>query len=172
MDVNDLIKLSEEATQASYNTINDLHEQVKGYKEVLDYSSKGTQGLVSALDRQSRDRTSRIRLSIVVGAIAIILGVLALWNSSSIGVGFHQTFLIAAGGALITFCLVELILDKIIEIPSREAKKHRELVDIYRSHNQKVADLTQNLLEGTKETDARLDELLPRMKKVAFPNEP
>jgi hypothetical protein len=169
---NDLIKLSQDIMQVSYNEINGLREQVKGYKKALDDSSTAAQELVSAIDEQLKDRASRIRLSIAVGALAIIAGVLALWGSSSIKSGFFQMLLIAAGGALITFCLVELILDKIIEIPSREAGKQQKLVDIYKSQSTGMANINKDLLKKTNEHDAEIDKLLPELKKIAFPNQP
>jgi hypothetical protein len=107
----------------------------------------------------------------VVGVIAIIAGVLALWGSSSIKAGFFQMLLIATGGALITFCLVELILDKIIEIPSREAGRQRKLVDIYKSQSKEMANINKDLLKRTNEYDAEIDKLLPELKKIAFPNQ-
>ena len=80
--------------------------------------------------------------------------------------------LIAAGGALITFCLVELILDKIIEIPSREAGKQQKLVEIYKSQSAGMANINKDLLKKTNEHDAEIDKLLPELKKIAFPNQP
>jgi hypothetical protein len=167
----DLIKLSKDIMQVSYKEINGLREQVEGYKKALDDSSTAAQELVSAIDEQLKERASRIRLSIVVGVIAIIAGVLALWGSSSIKAGFFQMLLIATGGALITFCLVELILDKIIEIPSREAGRQRKLVDIYKSQSKEMANINKDLLKRTNEYDAEIDKLLPELKKIAFPNQ-
>jgi len=169
---NDLIKLSQDIMQVSYKEINGLREQVKGYKKALDDSSTAAQELVSAIDEQLKNRASRIRLSIAVGALAIIAGVLALWGGSSIRSGFFQMLLIAAGGALITFCLVELILDKIIEIPSREAGKQQKLVEIYKSQSAGMANINKDLLKKTNEHDAEIDKLLPELKKIAFPNQP
>ena len=173
MDDNDLAKLIDSTLRASYETISNLREQVKGYKEILENSSNvEAQHLISGMEEGLKARKGRIGLSLVVGAVALAGGIAALWNSSSVGTGFHQTLLIAVGGALITFCLVELILDKVIEIPGKEARKLEKLLDDFKSDNQKQedrkAELIQQLLVDTEETDARLDELLPQLRKATF----
>jgi len=122
-DNDDVVALLNRAMQSHYGTVELPHKQGESYQALIDYYLNGIQDQISSMDKQLKDRTSRIRLTTVVGAIAIIAGVLALWDSSSIGAGFHQTLLIATGGALITFCLVELILDKIVEIPSKKQRR-------------------------------------------------
>jgi hypothetical protein len=171
VDYNDPAKILQSTNQAYYELISMLRERLESYKVALDSSSTGIQNLISEMGELLKARTSRTLLSIVVGAIAIIGGVVVLWYSSSIGAGFHQTLLIAIGGALITFCLVELILDRVIEIPSREAKKLEGQVDKLKSLNTQIADGAQVLLESMREMDERLDEVLPQLKKSAFPDE-
>lgn len=172
MDDNDVVALLERAMQSHYETVELLQKQGESYQALIDQYVNGIQDQISAMDKQLKDRTSRIRFTTVVGAIAIIAGILALWDSSSIGVGFHQTLLIATGGALITFCLVELILDKIVEIPSKEAKKNQERVDIIKDYLKKLADQGKTLSEEDKKRNAALAEEVKKLRKIAFPDEP
>jgi hypothetical protein len=176
VDDNDLAGLLDSANRAYYKSISNLREQVKGYKDILKYSSNAeAQQLISGMEERLSARKRRIGLSLGVGVVALGGGVIALWNASSVGVGFHQTILIAVGGALITFCLVELILDKIIEIPGKEARKLEKLLNDFKAENQKQeekkANIIQNLLTDTDETDASLDRLLLQLKS-SFGDEP
>jgi hypothetical protein len=178
MDANELAALEQlneatnEAMESSDDLVASLREQIEGYKKLYDQSLDGAQDLATAMDKQLQGRTSRRRLSIVVGAVALIIGLLALWNSSSVGTGFHQTLLVTAGGALLTFCLVELILDKIIEIPSREARNLQKAVGIYKLLNEELVDRGKDLLERMNRNDSEIDKILEKRKKIAFPDNP
>ena len=118
------------------------------------------------------DRRRRRRLTISAGIVAVIAGVLALWGSSSISQGFFQTLLIALGGALVTFCLVDLILDKIVEIPSKEAKKNRELASLYKGYVQKLAEISPGLSEGGSKVRKSADTVLTAMKNLGYSRTP
>lgn len=174
MDDNELAAVSQlidavNNTIESYNDLVDsLRAQIERYKEIYGQSLDDAQSLVAAMDEQLQGRTRRIRLSIIVGTVALIIGLLALWNSSSVGTGFHQTLLVTAGGALITFCLVELILDKLIEIPSKEARKLQKAVDIYKSLNKKVVDQGKALLESMNKIDSDVDKLLEKRNTISL----
>jgi hypothetical protein len=178
MDDNDLAKLLHDAKemldntrQANYEVLNLTYNLLKAYKMALDTSKTGVQSLVSGMGQQSKGRKIRVRWSFAIGAIALIAGYLALWNSSTIGAGFHQTALIAIGSALITFCLVDLLLDKIIEIKSREARAVEKEVDKLTSLNTQIANKAQDLLENGKDLEERLDKVLPQLKTLAFPGQ-
>jgi hypothetical protein len=65
---------------------------------------------------------------------------------------------------------VELILDKIIEIPSNEAKKNRELVNLYKDYITKVADKSRSLSEGGKMVAEASMLIVPELKRLAHPD--
>lgn len=157
---------------SSYDMIKDLCSLAEEYENGLAGFSEGANMLATTLDKQLKDRARRIRLSISAGVIALIVGILALWNSSSVGVGFHQTLLITLGGALITFCLVDLLLDKIVEIPSKQAKANRELADIYKSYVEKFPDISSQYSAGGKKVIEGANMLLAKMKENGYATEP
>jgi undecaprenyl pyrophosphate phosphatase UppP len=159
-------------TQSAYNTIEDLSNTIAAYEEAIGYFSDGASQLASVLDRQVNDRRRRRQLTISAGIVAVIAGVLALWGSSTISQGFFQTLLIALGGALVTFCLVDLILDKIVEIPSKEAKKNRELAGLYKDYVQKLAEIRPGLSEGGSEVRKGADAILTAMKNLGYSRTP
>jgi hypothetical protein len=176
MDDNDLAQLLHDATElinnskeANYEVLDLAYSLLKAYKEALNSSRTGVENLISGMNQQLMARKRRILLSIVVGVIALALGLLALWNSSKIGAGFHQAFLIAAGGALITFCLVELLLDRILEISSKQVRETIKHVDELKSLNAQISDKARELVENGKPLEERLDEVLPQLKALAFP---
>jgi hypothetical protein len=174
MDDSDRIELEilTMTAHSSYDMIKNLCKLAEEYEKALDGFSEGANKLATTLDKQVDDRTRRIRLSILVGAIAFFASILAFWNSSSVGVGFHQILLIALGGALITFCLVELILNKIVEIPSKQAKANRELANIYKSYVEKFPGISSQYSAGGRQVIEGANMLLAQMKKNGYSAEP
>jgi hypothetical protein len=117
-------------------------------------------------------RAKRRRISLTVGLLAAILGIYLLWDSTTIGIGFHQTVAIAAGGALFTFFLVELIIHSIVEIPTREAIEREKQVNQIKTliedmglAVQKYTELGLNASEKMKETDERTAPLMRQLRE-------
>jgi phage-related tail protein len=140
-----------------------LRETVKKYQINLDQSASAMRDLTSKMDTRIQDRKVRIRRRVLIGASAVVAGILALWGSSSISAGFPQTLLVATGGALITFFLVELVLNGIVEISGREAKKHQEEVNTLKDINANLATRMQHLLKEARQSEDGLDELIAKI---------
>lgn len=147
-----------------YNIIETLQEKVKTYGEALDSSASATKALTTKMEEQLKVRKDRRRLTILLGAAALILGVLALLDSSFIGVGFHQTWLVAVGGALVTFFLVDLILDRMLEIPNQKAKEIGKDVEKLKSLNAKMTELAQVLVDEAQK-DRELEPAFLEIKR-------
>lgn len=167
MDEADLLALVNDSMTSSYELADTLHQRMKAYQQMLNDSAAGGHALASSMDEQLTERASRIRFSIMVGAIAIVAGVLALWGSSTMSAGFDQALLVATGGALITFCLVELILNKIVEIPAKEARKREKEVSALKTYVEALATIDENLSNDTKGTDAELEALMRNIEGLA-----
>lgn len=126
--------------------------------------------LTSSMDAEREARSKRRRFVRTVGLLAAILGVYLLWDSSRIGAGFHQTAAVAAGGALITFVLVELMLHSIVELPTREAKKREEQVNglkkIVKEMGQKYQELSVVIDSTIRNSKERETTLAPYMQQL------
>ena len=149
--------------QTSTTLLEQQQEYLKAWEDVFEQSLEGTRGLLKAMDDESQARTTRMRWSVATGLVALVLGVLALWNSATwnsatVGAGFHQTLFVAAGGALITFFLVELILHRILVISSADANKRKEIVEKYRSLNKKLVAVGHELLEDQRNVNAQVTD--------------
>jgi hypothetical protein len=151
--------------QTSTTLLEQQQEYLKAWEDVFEQSLEGTRGLLKAMDDESQARTTRMRWSVATGLVALVLGVLALWNSATVGAGFHQTLFVAAGGALITFFLVELILHRILAISSADANKRKEIVEKYRSLNKKLVAVGHELLEDQRNVNAQVNRLLPTLRE-------
>ena len=151
--------------QTSTTLLEQQQEYLKAWEDVFEQSLEGTRGILKAMDDESQARTTRMRWSVATGLVALVLGVLARWNSATVGAGFHQTLFVAAGGALITFFLVELILHRILAISSADANKRKEIVEKYRSLNKKLVAVGHELLEDQRNVNAQVNRLLPTLRE-------
>ncbi len=77
-------------------------------------------------DSKSKELAKFVR---VVGSLALVFGLLALVGCSLLGHGFGQILLGALGSALLTFVLIDLLMHRLINIPSKELKKSERNVE-------------------------------------------
>ncbi len=163
--VDELLKMKDETIRSAIETINVEEGYTAQFEELYNLSKTYLRDLLSAIDEQSKARTSRIRMILVIGLLSLIAGVLSLWRSSMISTGFWQTFLVTLGGALITFSLVSLVLEKIAEIPSKEEKKRRGIVRQYTTLNKKLLAQADEVSRQVKEDREKIAPALIVLRK-------
>jgi cytoplasmic iron level regulating protein YaaA (DUF328/UPF0246 family) len=66
---------------------------------------------------------------------------------------------------------VSLILEKLVEIPSKEERKQKKLVSLHRSTNKELTAIGNDLLDKTRKLEEETAEKLREMRKLAFPDE-
>jgi hypothetical protein len=146
-------------------------EAFEGTLSLYQQTSSVVDTLTLRINALLKARSHNWRWTIAIGVAALILGVLTLWDSASIGVGFHQNFSIALGGALITFVLVEIFLHRMLEITSAEAKKAEEYlkkgaphIEMMRKQGNEYQVQSQVFLNTIQETDAKTGPAMDRLR--------
>lgn len=122
--------------------------------------------LTGEMEKQSyvRSRRRRFRWSVAIAVVA--LGLLAIFWSSTIGTSFAKTLLETVAAALITFGLVEVALNDIVEIPTKTVIKQDRIVSELKSGIEKIAKILNDSLDKTAQGQRDVANLIETMKEA------